>query len=197
MNKEKQIEKFISKSIKKGDEVLDELELLNIFNNMTTTEIYSFWSSYSSGKAFSTANTRVDDWKTKEMKIMFNSLSFEYRYYPKEKDVNGKNIIDRIDLIKHVKFHIFKIIKDGIQSNREFKEKSFLERIPFYLLIVTLVVMLPFYLVFSIWDTKYSHLIIFWCNLYYAAAMILYFLISLIVYRIKRNKNPLSNSDRG
>lgn len=127
-DKERQIQKFIGESIKQNIANVDETKLQNLFDQMTTEEIQKFWLFYSGSKALSTANASVPYWKTKEQKQYFDNELDNYQFYPKEKDGHDKYIIDRNDLISHVKFHLKNIIKQQIKSNQEFKNKPFLEK---------------------------------------------------------------------
>ena len=85
MDKTKEIEKFIRSSIKKKSKFVGEIELQNLFDQMTTEEIQKFWFHYSAGKAFSTVNALIPDWETKDQEKCFKHLSSNYQFYPKEK----------------------------------------------------------------------------------------------------------------
>ena len=90
MNREKQIERFISESIKQGVPIFDDIRLLNLLQQMETKEVQMFWIHYSASRAFSQANVHVPDWKTKEQEQYFKELSSSLLFYPKEKDTDGK-----------------------------------------------------------------------------------------------------------
>lgn len=187
MTKGRQIEIFISRSIKKGTTFESETELLTLLNSMTTTEISIFWAHYSASKAFREANINVPDWKTKQQTNYFLERSNLYMFYPKEKDSNGQYIIDRKELITHVVGHITSIIDDEIKSKSIFKNKSFLEKMPAYILIFTFLTV-PLFMICSIFSFNViCKNIADTCGLLYFINSLLYVLISVIIkYRRKR-----------
>jgi len=95
------IEKYVSRSIKTCLIVTDDTELRGLLEEMTTDELNNYWSSYSAGLALNESN-RVPYWKTKEQEQYFMYRSRHYAYIPEEKDVNGKPLIEKDDLINHI-----------------------------------------------------------------------------------------------
>lgn len=86
MNKEKQIKKIISNSIK--NKIIDEVKLKGLFDEMTIDEIQMFWIIYSSSIAYSEANINIPEWKTKIQEQYFLETSRSYDFYLKNKDSN-------------------------------------------------------------------------------------------------------------
>ena len=183
MNREKQIERFISESIKQGVPIFDDIRLLNLLQQMETKEVQMFWIHYSASRAFSQANVHVPDWKTKEQEQYFKELSSSLLFYPKEKDTDGKYIIDRNDLIDHVRKHLENIINQDIQSNKAFKRKTFLEKLTTYILASTLII-IPFFIVSSLFSyNPICKVILIACYVMYGLNLLLYPLVTFIIRR--------------
>jgi len=194
MNKDRTIEKFISRSIKNGDNQINETELQSLFDQMTIDEISLFWSHYYSFRSLHEASVKVPDWRTREQeKYFLNNLS-SYQYYPKEKDSNGKYIIDRDDFINHIKAHIINRINNSIKSNIEFNHKPFLEKLPYYLMIyalLTIPLAIAFYFLGSLIFNKQfvEFLTITIISSYGFTGLVIYpIVISIIKRKHKKNR---------
>jgi hypothetical protein len=132
MDNKKKIEKFVSRSIKTCLIVTNDSELRDLLEQMTTEELNIFWASYSGGEALSESN-RVPYWKSKEQEQYFIQRCNHYAFYPKEKDANGKCVIDREDLINHIVERILTKTNNSIKRDIDFKNRSLFERLPYYL----------------------------------------------------------------
>ena len=185
MTKEKQIEKFIAQSIKKGSEDINEPQLDSIFNEMQTKKIQMFWILYSSSKAFGEATSRIPDYQNKQEEY-FKDLSSSYHYHPKQKDNDGEYIVERKDLIQHIKLYLFKHIHEEIKSNIEFKNKPFLEKSPFYF-VITALILIPFYIIFSLFPgMQYSKLAILIIYTAYGICILGYGLTRFLIQKTNR-----------
>ena len=172
MMKEKQIEKFISRSIKAGGEFSYDYELQILIDQMTTDEISIFW--FISGKVFSETNSNIPHWKTSDQEKYYKIRNNDLTFYPKEKDSNGKYIIDRNDLIRHVVGHITNHIKENIQTQDSFKNSSLLEKLPFYTLASTFVI-IPAFIICSLFPkNQICNLIILFCYIIFGVNILLY-----------------------
>ncbi len=180
MNKERQIEKFISNSIKKKSKNIDVKELTNLLAEMSTEELQMFWMRYSSSKALSRAQAEIADWKTKEQEKYFLHLTRSYQYESSEKDTNGKYIVDKIDLITHITNHINNIIQDQIQLDIELKNKSFLEKMPYYLMIFSLI-LIPFFFIGSLIPNKIGLSLVLICCVTYLVIFISYLIVHILI----------------
>ncbi|MDP1727977.1 MAG: hypothetical protein Q8M15_14425 [Bacteroidota bacterium] len=149
MNKERQIEKFIRRSIKNGGEFSNDAELQSLVEQMTNDEIALFWLRFSAGRAFSRINSNIEYWKIKKQQEQFNLEVNSYMFYPDKKDAKGKNIIDRDRYIDHVVGHLKNHIIQNIQSDLHFRNASFWEKVPYYTIVSTLV-MVPIFIICSI-----------------------------------------------
>ena len=97
MNKTKDIEKFINQTVKKCDLEYDKTNLKLLFEEMTTDEISMFWRHYSSNIAARDSYFSTNHWETNLQKKYFNVISDSISYRSKNKDSNGKYIVDRDD----------------------------------------------------------------------------------------------------
>jgi hypothetical protein len=140
MDNRRKISKYVSRSIKICHIVKDDTELRGLLEEMTTDELSNYWSSYSAGLALSDSN-RVPYWKTKEQEKYFIYRTNYYMNFPKEKDGNGKCIINRENLISHIVECILTKTNNSIKRDIDFKNKNLLERFPYYLNVA------PFYVI--------------------------------------------------
>ncbi len=131
MDNKKKIAKYVSRSIKNCLIVTDDSELRSLLEQINTEELNIFWASYSGGEALSESN-RVPYWKSKEQEQYFVQRCEHYAFYPKEKDANGKCVIDRVDLINHIVERIL-TKTNNIKRDIDFKNRNLFERLPFYL----------------------------------------------------------------
>ncbi len=194
MDKTKQLEKFIQKSIKRKDEIVDENELLSLFDEMTTNEIIFFWFNYSGDISFSKVIARIPDWRTKERERYLTDLVGYYHYTPKEKDKNGKYILDRNDLINHVKSHLIIIIQSEIIANYNYKNSPLLEKIPYYLIrLPIIIILIPFVSLFffnnKVWESIYGV-----CLFIFLFNLLLYLIVYLIISCRHDQKVKIKNS---
>ncbi len=178
MINKKKIEKLIDRSIIEGGE-FNNIELYSLLNSMTTDEILNFWVFYSAKKAFREATIRIPDWETKRQSKYFQERASLYQFYPEEKDVNGKYIIDRSKYISHVAGHLTNIINEEIEANLEFKNKSLLEKIPAYS-IKTVFILIPVILICFIFQKWLSKIILVACGIVYLICILAYMLSSAI-----------------
>ena len=180
MRKERQIEKFISRSVKNRIADVDDFKLQSMLEVMTTEEIQRFWMSYVATRALHKTDVQIPHWKTSEQQKLFSIESATHYYYP-IMDENGKSIVVRKDLIDHVKKFISKDIYNSIQTNNEFKDKTFLEKIPFYLLISALIGV-PFYVISSLFPANpVTRIIISSFYFVYGAGIVFYPIIQLVI----------------
>ena len=183
MNKERQIERFIHRSVKKGSPFLGETDLRSLLEIMTTDEITMFWFRYSASRAFTETNSNVPDWKTKQQLNYLKATSFGYAFTPKEKDKEGRYIIHKMELVDHVVLHISNIIDEEIMSQIAFKNKSYFEKIPFYTLVSSLL-MIPIFFICSFFpNNKYCKGVLVACCILYGINFITYVLVRTILNR--------------
>jgi hypothetical protein len=187
MNKERKIEKFINRSIKTGGEFSNDSELQMLIEQMTTDEISMFWLRFISSKVFSETNANISHWKTRDQEKYLNIRRSDFTFYPKEKDIKGKYIIDRNEFINHVVGHITNYIKEKIQSNINFKNSSLLEKLPFYTLVLTLIMIPIFIICFFFPKNQICNSTILFCYIMYGLNILIY---SFARHTInKRNQN--------
>jgi len=110
------LEKFVRRAIKNSSEQLDESELQELLDLMTTSELQDFWIHFTANRAFS-ATTSVPYWKTKQQETILVGEIANYAFYPKEKDASGKYIVVRDELIQHIKAHLIKYINQDKRRN--------------------------------------------------------------------------------
>ena len=146
---------------------------------MPTKELDSFWSNYSSRKAYTDMNRNIPEWQTKTQAIELSNLTLNYGYYSKE---NKTSETYRSGLIKHIKSHLSEHIKNEIQSENDLKNRTFWERIPLYFFFTT-IVFIPVVIVNGIFRKNYViHSIMVGYCVFYAIMLILYW-ISLSVIK--------------
>ncbi|MEI7509000.1 MAG: hypothetical protein WCJ62_05995 [Flavobacterium sp.] len=188
MNKERQIEKFINRSIKIGGEFSNEAELQLLIEQMTTEEISMFWFRFISSKVFSETSANIPHWKTTDQEKFFELKRCDFTFYPKEKDSNGKYIIDRNEFIKHIVGHITTYIKDKIQRNINFKNSSLLDKLPFYTVVSTLIMIPIFIICFIFQKNQICNSIILFCYILYGLNILFYCMARYILNKRHRKQ---------
>jgi len=152
MSSKTPIEKFISSSIKNKVEDIDEGELDNLLKQMATNELDSFWSNFSSHKAYTDMNRNIPAWQTKTQALELSYLTLKYGYSSKE---NKRNKTYRSGLINHIKSYLVEHIENEIQQENDLKNRSFWEKLPPYYLISTFI-LIPVAIINGIFGDMYG-----------------------------------------
>jgi hypothetical protein len=98
MKNKKQFDKFINDLIKKN-KIIADIDLQNLFKEMTSEEINLLWYSYFSLKNISETNKKIPEWRTKDQLNYLLDKTRSYEFISKNKDTNDSSKKDRDDLI--------------------------------------------------------------------------------------------------
>ncbi len=101
MNSDK-LEKLIHSLINKKDENFDSEKLKAQFDKMSESELSIFWSMFSSSEAAKQSYMGVPHWETSNRNKLLEEISNDLHFKPTERDSNGKYIIDKIELERHI-----------------------------------------------------------------------------------------------
>lgn len=141
MGSARKIEKFILLSVKK--KTFDLTELQEILNAIRQEELQDYWMQFAATKSFSKAES-IPYWKTKRQQNYFQNEFSSYLYYPKEKDKNGKYIIDREDFQNHIIASLERYINEEIEKEARSKDRTIIEKVRFYFLMASFILIIPF-----------------------------------------------------
>lgn len=188
MISKKQLEKFINDIIKEN-KIIGNLELQNIFKEMTSEEISDLWRSYFSGEAIFETNRKIPEWRTKDQLNYLLDKTESYQFISKNIDTNDneKSKRDREDLINHIKFHLINIINEKVKSNIEFENLPILKKISYYVIISRFAI-LPFLILFSFFvKNELCFIMGTICASIFLLSFILHPIIEIIIgYRYKK-----------
>jgi hypothetical protein len=181
MNFKKEIEKFIDNSIKSESAIYNDQFLLKIFYLMNTHEIYAFWNQYVTNKTFSSSNTEIDHWKTKDQETHLKNSMLSLAYYGDGKDSNNQIIINRNSLIEHVRYHIKAIIEKEISKNKAFRNQPFLEKLKSYLVIAVFISLPVIFMCFLLQKFYFFQILGVICISIYPFSLVTSIVINLIL----------------
>jgi hypothetical protein len=179
MKNKKQFDKFINDLIKKN-KIIADIDLQNLFKEMTSEEINLLWYSYFSLKNISETNKKIPEWRTKDQLNYLLDKTRSYEFISKNKDTNDSSKKDRDDLINHIKFHLINIINEEIKSNIAFKNLPILKKISYYVIISRFAV-IPFLIIFSILEKyEFCFIMVVICTSIFMLSFILHPIIEII-----------------
>ena len=185
MTKDRQISKIINLAVKEGKRCEDIPQLDLVFSDMSTNEIEMFWTHYSAMNALRESSSHIPDYQTKKQEKYFMELSASCNYKPKKKDLEGKYIIDKDDLIVHIKAFLIREVNISIDSNLEFKNKSFIEKLPSYLL-MALLFAVPIFIICSLFPgNRIATIILATISAVYGLSFFIYLGVTLLAPRKK------------
>jgi hypothetical protein len=141
MGHDRKIEKFIRLSIRKKTFIVAELQ--EILNALKQEKLQDYWMHFAATRSFSKAES-IPYWETKRQQNYFQNALSSYLYYPAEKDKNGKYIIDREDFQNHIIINLERYINEEIEKETRSKNRSIIEKINFYFLMASFILILPF-----------------------------------------------------
>jgi hypothetical protein len=140
------LESFLKRAVKESSCIPNVEELQRLLHEMCVDDLQEFWMHFVSGQAFSTAETAVSHWKTREKEAVFEHTLTSLMFYPKDRDETGKYIVVKDDLANHIKVHLIDHIRRERARIQEFRSRPFFERLVSYaaiLLIATVWLAIP------------------------------------------------------
>jgi hypothetical protein len=192
MSTERNIEKFIDSVINTKNQSFDETYLQSLFDKMSSTELYLFWAKYSSSIALQRAYNAVPHWQTSRQTKLFQYESTRLAFYAREKDANGKYIINKKELETHIVSITKELTQNEIERYQYYKKLPLIKNIETKITLVV-VLMIPFLFISMILNEIeklkiYGRIGLITFTSLYLLVFVFSFIIAIFFKRTNKNK---------